>query len=65
LEPKEPSSFQKCKGLPALKKFCITPLFIKLMLILSFDTKGIILQLWIPQKQAVNGEYYAETQQNE
>jgi len=52
LEPKERPSFQKCISLPPPKKFCTAPLFVKLMLIQLFDTKGIILQLWIPQKQA-------------
>jgi len=31
------------------------------MLVQFFDTKGIILELWMPQKQAVNGKYYAKT----
>lgn len=51
-EPKQPPSFQKCKSLPPPNKFCTAPLFVKLMLINFFDTKGIILQLWIAQKQA-------------
>jgi hypothetical protein len=61
LESNQQSSVWKHKDSPAPKKFRTAPLSGKVMLILFFDLKGIILQHWLPQKQTVNGVYYANT----
>jgi hypothetical protein len=63
-ELKQQSSVSKHEDLPLPKKFCTASLTGKIMLIPSFDSKGIILQQWLWQKQTANGVYYANKLKN-
>lgn len=47
----------EAKGLPPQKKFTLP----SMEAVLFFDSNGIILQNWVPLKQAVNGECYAKS----
>jgi histone-lysine N-methyltransferase SETMAR len=59
LKTKQQSLVWKHKDSPPPKKFRMNPSADKIMLILFFDAKGIILQHWVPPGQTVSGQYYA------
>jgi len=59
-ETKKQSMEWKKKGEPRSKKARMSKSKIKAMLILFFDSRGIVLQEWVPQGQTVNSAYYLE-----